>query len=124
MIKINNNMNYEIAIIGYRFLGIMKMKYNTEFFAPGTVFESLVPGKKIEFEESMFNPNFYSRAADEIMKIIFTPDALEKLIKLIAELEEKDSALVVTANSEIREIINKYKSESIPLDKKFEDIKS
>src|SRR5688572_21090934 len=101
-------MTYGIGKIGRRFLAIMGIKYNDHYFAPDTIFSRLSNEEdRNKFKDSVFNPNFYSRAATEIMGKIFTPAEQEKLKVLMAELAKKDNALAANASSEIKKIINK-----------------
>src|SRR6185312_4243277 len=110
-------MTYNIRIIGYKFLLFsIKVEFeHDEYFNPGTIFEILTKEKREKYKKSIYNPNFYSRAADEIMKKIFTPGEQEKLQNLIAELKNKEASLIASASSKVEEIMNQHRSETAPL---------
>ncbi|CAI2189862.1 9462_t:CDS:2, partial [Funneliformis geosporum] len=108
-------MSYKIGTIGQRFLLMMEVDYNQNYFNPSTMFENLSGNKKNLFQDSLFNPNFYLRAADEIMEKIFTPDEKNRLQELIVELKEKEASLIASASSKVSKIMNEHKSQSLPL---------
>ncbi|CAI2198214.1 4685_t:CDS:2, partial [Funneliformis geosporum] len=67
------------------------------------------------FKISIFNSNFYSRAAGEIMEKIFTSDEKEKLKNLIEGLEKEENSLIVSARSEVSKTINEHKNRTLSL---------
>lgn len=108
-------MTYNVGVIGQKFLAIMEVKYNWEYYKPGAILESLSGNKKENFKDSIFNPNFYLRAADEIMKKIFTSDEKNRLQELIAELKEEEASLIAGASSKVSKTINEHKNKTLPL---------
>lgn len=108
-------MKYSIGIIGQQFLLSLGVRFNDKNFDPGAILKGLSPKEEESFKYSIYNSNFYSRAAGEIMKEIFTPDENEKLKKLIEEFENQESSLISKASSKVDKIMNEHKNDSVPL---------
>lgn len=105
---------YKIGENGRRFLEVMEVEYNSKPYNPNAVLEDISGGRE-SFRNSVFNSNFYLRAANEIMEKIFTSDEKEKLQDLIKVLEEKNAPLVASASSKVSEIMNEHESKALPI---------
>jgi hypothetical protein len=103
-------MPYKINEMGYIFLKIMEIEFNFDLQDPNAILD-FIKRDKGEFRCSVYNPNFYPRAAKEIMDKLFTSDEQKKLKTLMTELKEAEVSLITNASSAVEEIMNKYKNE-------------
>ncbi|CAI2187791.1 6754_t:CDS:2, partial [Funneliformis geosporum] len=101
-------MTYEVGKIGIKFLWIMQITWNINRENPNAALNILNPDDTNSFYYSVFNKNFYPRAAAEIYGKLFTPEEQTKLQELMAELEKEEASLIQNANSKVSETMKKY----------------